>query len=113
MVLLGTVLTVVLQKVAAAWAGAEGSLRPSYAAVNLSYTFLAAVAGGYVTAAMGDLNPLSNVLALGIVVLVIGAISVLQSRGQQRLWYQIVVLVLSAAGVFVGGLLRLKLLGLL
>jgi len=106
-------LTALPQRFAPQWVGDKGRPKPTYAFVNLTYSFLAAVAGGYVTAQIAALSPLTNVLALAVVVLVLGSISALQMRGQQPVWYQVVLLVLSALGVLVGGLLQLKLLGVL
>ena len=53
-----------------------------YVFVNLGYSFLAAAAGGYVTAWIAAANPLVHVLVLGIIVLALAALSALQSKGQ-------------------------------
>lgn len=113
MTLLVLILTLALQRFAPGWVGDQRQPKPGFVAVNLAYSFAAAVAGGYITARLSPTNPLLAALALAIVVLVIGAISILQTRDQQPVWYQIALLVLSALGVFAGGLLLLKLWGLL
>lgn len=95
------------------WVESPGRPGAGYVAVNLTYSFLAAGAGGYVTAWMGSQNPLHTVLTLAIVVLVLGALSALQARGKQPAWYQVALLILSTMGVMAGGLLRLKLTGML
>ena len=100
--------TVVLQKRASAWIGAPDRPNPAYVLVNIAYSFLAAAAGGYVTAWIASENSLAKVLALAIVVLVMSAISTLEGRGRQPLRYQIALAVLSPIGVVVGGLIRLK-----
>ena len=105
--------TAVLQKRAPAFVGAQGSPRPAYVAVNLGYSFLGAAAGGYVTAWIADLNPLHTALALAIVVLAMGAISALQARGKQPVWYQVALLIISPLGVVAGGILRMRMLGLI
>ena len=60
----------------------QGKPEWSYIIVNLGYSFLAAAAGGYVTAWAAKANPLYHILALGIVVLALAALSALQTRGR-------------------------------
>lgn len=105
--------TALLTRVAPEWAGAEGQPRAGYAFVNLGYSFLAAAAGGYVTAWASAGNPLIHVLVLGIVVLAMAALSALQSRGMQPVWYALTLLALMPFGVLAGGLVRLRVLGML
>ena len=76
---------------------------PGYVFVNLGYSFLAAAAGGYVTAWIAQNNPLIHVLALGIIVLLVAALSALQQRGQQPVWYVLTLVALTPLGVFAGG----------
>ena len=85
----------------------------SYLVVNLGYSFLAAAAGGYVTAWTAAANPLIHVLALGIVVLALAALSVLQSKGMQPIWCQLTLVAIAPLGVLAGGLLRLRVLGII
>ena len=108
------VVTVLFQRLVPEWVQTEGRPRPAYVFVNLGYSFLAAAAGGYVTAwAAVDVNPLILVLALGIIVLLLSALSAMQSRGKQPVWYQLTLLAISPLGVLAGGLLRLRVLGIL
>jgi hypothetical protein len=102
-----------LNQLAPEWAGAEGRPRPGYAFVNLGYSFLAASAGGYVTAWASKNNPLIHVLVLGIVVLAVAALSALQGRGEQPIWYALALLAITPLGVLAGGLVRLRVLGIL
>jgi len=113
MAVLVVVVTALLTKLAPVWVGAEGKPRPAYAFVNLGYSFLAAAAGGYVTAWLSAANPLVHVLVLGIVVLAMGALSALQTRGKQPVWYALTLLAVSSLGVLAGGLVRLRVLGIL
>lgn len=106
-------LTALLARFAPKWAGEQPNPRPGYAALNIVYSFLAALAGGYVTAIMPSANPLILVLALAIIVLVLGALSALQSRGKQPVWYAITLVAITPAGVMAGGMLRLWILGIL
>lgn len=84
-----------------------------YTVVNLGSSLLAGAVGGYVTAWIGSANPLIYVLALAIIVLALAALSALQSRGKQPIWYQLAQVAVSPAGVFAGGLIRLRVLGIL
>jgi hypothetical protein len=106
-------ITAVLVRVFPAWVGVPNPPHASYVLVNLVYSFLAAAAGGYVTAWMAVHNPLHTVLTLALVALVMGALSALQARGRQPAFYQVALLVVGALGVMAGGLLRLKIAGLL
>jgi hypothetical protein len=94
-----------------AWGAAKP--KPGYVFVNLGYSFLAAAAGGYVTAWIAQHNPLIHVLALAITVLLLAAMSAVQQRGQQPVWYMLTLVALTPIGVFAGGLLRLRVIGVL
>jgi hypothetical protein len=113
MALLVMVLTALLTRLIPSWTGTEGSPRAGYMFVNLGYSFLAAAAGGYVTAWAAAANPLIHILALGIVVLALAALSVLQSKGMQPIWYQLTLVAITPLGVLAGGLLRLRVVGIL
>ena len=58
-------------------------------------------------------NPLIHVLALALVVLALAALSALQLRGKQPIWYQLTLVAISPIGVLAGGLARLRVLGIL
>jgi len=58
-------------------------------------------------------NPLIHVLALALVVLLLAALSAMQARGKQPIWYALVLVVLSPVGVLAGGLVRMRVLGIL
>lgn len=105
--------TALLARLTPGWASAEGRPQPGYAFVNLGFSFLASAAGGYVTATVAAANPLIHVLALALVVLLLAALSALQSRGKQPIRYQLALLILSPLGVLAGGLVRLRVLGIL
>ncbi len=62
------VMTVLLRWLAPEWVGIERRPRAGYVFVNLGYSFLAAAAGGYVTAWAAGMSPLPSVLALAVVV---------------------------------------------
>ena len=113
MAVLVIAITALLTKLTPSWVGVQGKPRPGYIFVNLGYSFLAAAAGGYVTAWAAAANPLVHVLALGMVVLALAALSALQSRGKQPIWYQLVLVAISPLGVLAGGLVRLRVVGIL
>ncbi len=95
------------------WVGTKGKPDPGYVFANLGYSFLAAAAGGFVTAWIAAANPMPNILGLAVVVLALGAVSALQSRGKQPAWYLAALLVISPLGVVAGGLVRLRVTGIL
>lgn len=85
----------------------------SYTIVNVGASLLAGAAGGYVTAVVGTGNPMIEVLALGIVVLALSALSALQARGKQAIWYLLLQVAISPMGVLAGALVRMRVLGIL
>jgi hypothetical protein len=93
--------------------GSPASPGVSYTLVNLGASFLAGTAGGYITAWVGFANPLIHVLALAIIILALAALSALQSRGQQPIWYQLAQVAISPIGVLAGGLIRLRVMGII
>lgn len=106
-------LTALLVNLTPSWVGDEGHPQPGYIFVNLCYSFLAAAAGGYVTAWLAVSNPLFHDLALAIIVLAMAALSAMQSKGRQPIWYQLTLTALSPLGVLAGGLIRLRVLGII
>ncbi len=106
-------LTALLMRLTPSWVQTRGKPQPGYIFVNLAYSFLAAAAGGYVTAWVAAANPLYHVLALAIIVLALSALSAMQQRGKQPIWYQLLLIALSPLGVFAGGIIRLRVLGIL
>jgi len=113
MVLLVLVVTALLTRFAPSWAGDPPKLRAGYIFVNLGYLFLAAAAGGYVSAWAAVANPLVHVLTLSIIVSVLSALSALQSRGKQPIAYQLALVAVSPLGAMAGGLVRLRVEGIL
>jgi hypothetical protein len=103
----------ILQGLAPSFAALSAQPDLSYTIVNLGASFLAGAAGGYAAAWVAAANPLIHVLALALIVLAIAALSALQSRGKQPIWYQLAQVALSPVGVFAGGMVRLRVLGVL
>ena len=75
---------------------------------NLGTTLVAALLGGYVTAAAADRNPLIHALALGLIVLLLAALSAIQTRGTYPIWFALLMVALAPCAVVGGGLLRLN-----
>jgi hypothetical protein len=113
MAILVIIVTAMLGRLVPEWVGTEGRPRPGYVIVNLGYSFLAAAAGGYVTAWTAVSNPLILVLALSIVILLMSALSAMQSRGKQPVWYQLALVAIAPLGALAGGLVRMRYLGIL
>ena len=113
MAALVAIVTILLQKLTPSWVSEEGRPRLAYIFVNLGYSFLAAAAGGYVTAWLSPANPLVHVLVLAITVLLLAALSALQQRGQQPVWYMLTLVAITPAGVLAGGFIRLRVMGIL
>jgi Fe2+ transport system protein B len=111
MAVLVILLTAFLKRRFPEWVGVPARPGAAYVAVNLAYSFMAAIAGGYVTAWIAWFNPMACVLFLAIVVLAMSGISALEARGKQPLWYQISLLAISPIGVVAGGLIRLRVMG--
>jgi len=105
--------TALLVKLAPQFVGSHGHPRAGYVAFNLIYSFIAAAAGGYVTAWIAIQNSLIHVLVLALVVLLLSGMSMVQQRGQQPVLYQLALVVLSPVGILLGGMLRLRLTGVL
>jgi hypothetical protein len=103
----------ILQAVAPSLAEAAPRPNLSYTVVNLGASFLAAASGGYAAAWAARANPLIHVLALALIILALAALSALQQRGKQPIWYQLSQVALSPVGVLAGGLMRLRVLGVL
>ena len=112
MAIVVAVITALLMKLAPTWVGTTGHPRFGYVIVNLIFSFAAATLGGYVTAWMAQSNPLIHTLALALIVLLLAALSAMQQRGLQPIWYQLLLVAITPAGVFAGGMLRLRVMGI-
>ncbi len=112
-VLLGLGLTALAARLVPRWADEVGKQAPGYFFAQLGFSFLAAATGGYVTARLATGNPLIQVLVLALVVLLLSAMSALQARGKYPIWFQLAQVAITPLGVLAGGLMRLRVLGIL
>ena len=113
MAILVAAATTLFVKLAPGFVGEQGHPKPGYVLFNVIYSIIAAAVGGYVTAWIATDNPLVKTLFLALIVLLLAALSALQQRGKQPIWYQLLLIAITPAGVLLGGYLRLKLTGLL
>jgi hypothetical protein len=60
-----------------------------YLVINVVFSFLAAAAGGFVTALVAAVKPVEHAYVLACVMLVMGALSYARYRGTQPGWYQL------------------------
>jgi hypothetical protein len=113
MAVLVALITALLTWLVPEWVRVEAKPRPGYVFANVGSSFLAAAAGGYMTAWAAAANPLYMVLVLAIIVLAIAALSAMQSRGKQPAWYLLAMVAIAPLGVMAGGLVRMRALGIL
>jgi hypothetical protein len=106
-------MTGLLERLIPSWADRSRPVEPGYAFVSLGWSLLAATAGGYTTAYVGATNPMQLVLALGVIFLVFSAMSAMQERGKQPIWFLLALVALTPLGALAGGLVRLRVLGVL
>lgn len=112
-VLAMAVLTALMKKLLPEWAEAAGKPGWGAAFTNIAGSFAAAAGGGYVAAWVSSPTPMQHVLALGIVVLALAAMSALQTRGQRPVWFLLALVVAPPLGVLAGGLVWLRVAGIL
>ena len=83
---------------------APGDVSAGYLAANLVLSFLAAVAGGYAAAWIGGPLRLVSVAVLAALVLVAGFL--MEGSSGQPGWYPLLIPLIGAVGVAIGGWLR-------
>lgn len=81
-----------------------------YLAVNVTYSFLAAICGGYIAGRLAGQRPVMHAAVLAAVLTIMSLISAWSggettSNGQPG-WYSPVIAVIGVAGVMLGGWLR-------
>jgi uncharacterized protein YggT (Ycf19 family) len=82
-------------------------------AVNVGLSFLFSTLGGYVTARYTAGNPLAHASMLAMAVLLLSAISAIQMKGKQPVYYLLILMIIPTLAVLAGALLRLHQLGVL
>jgi hypothetical protein len=85
---------------------------PFIMAVNVAIGLICSLLGGYITARYAQNNPLVHSLMLALAVLLLSALSALQMKGKQPIYYLLVLTTIPPLAVLGGGLLRLHQIGL-
>lgn len=105
--------TFLLRRVIPTWAAIEQKPGIGYTLANSGILFLSAALGGFVTARLAAANPLIHTLALALIILLLSAMTAMQSRGKQPIWYLLLMVSLAPVGVFAGGVVWLRMTGIL
>ena len=97
----------------AATGGVPANPSSAYLVVNLAYSFVAAVVGGWLTARLSPDRPRLHVAVLAALMAVLSAVTMSQHQpgtpaAQQSSGYLWAVAVLGILGVFLGGWLRTR-----
>jgi hypothetical protein len=83
---------------------------PGYLGVNLGYSLLFAVCGGYVAATVARRRPVAHAAGVGVIMLILGVASIVlvgtSGMGEQPAWYPYILLVLGPAGALLGGVVK-------
>jgi hypothetical protein len=90
------------------WVAAEGAPTAPYLVINVAYSFIAALTGGYVAAWIASRLFLLHAIALGAFVLVMTIISAVLYENRQPRWYQVLLGVLMPLAVVLGGWVRAR-----
>jgi hypothetical protein len=80
----------------------SGHPAPGYLVLNVVYSFIAAAAGGFVTALIAAVKPVEHAYVLACVMLVMGALSYAHYRGTQPGWYQLLLVLAPPACAIAG-----------
>jgi hypothetical protein len=99
-------LTVLVRKISPAWVGSGRTPNATYLYTNLSYSFGAAMIGGYVAAVIGSHAPLAHACALAGLVLVMAVVAAVQIGDRQPRWYQASLALTGPLGAVLGGWIR-------
>jgi hypothetical protein len=107
--LMGFTVLVLITLAATQFGPAAGTTRTTGAmAVEIVYSVLFAMFGGYVAALIARRAEVAHAAILAAVILLISVITVMGTREPAPLWYNATLTLLSAAGVIVGGMLRAR-----
>jgi MFS-type transporter involved in bile tolerance (Atg22 family) len=94
---------------------ARASEQPAIAEiiVQLGGSFVAGALGGFLTAYLARGNSLIHVLVLALVILLMAALGSMQERGKRPVWFLLAQVALAPLGVMAGGMLQLRIAGIL
>lgn len=100
--------TYALQQIEPGWFLIGAPLTAGYLAVNIAYSLLAALTGGYLVARLAKQAHLKHVYALATLSLAMAVLSAFASGGDQPVWYRIFLAVMMPMVVIAGGRLRVR-----
>jgi hypothetical protein len=80
----------------------SGRPTPGYLTLNVIYSLAAAVFGGWLTARLAGRSPIAHGIALAVVMLVLSAVSYLQSTGTQPIAYQVFLVLMPPVAAIAG-----------
>lgn len=106
MVILVMLFTGALRMLAPSWFPVDGAPTGPYLIANVLYSFLAAVAGGYVAARIASRLPVHHAIALASLVLCMSILSAVYYAARQPRWYQVLLAVMMPPTVVLGGYVR-------
>ena len=99
-------LTGAIRMLSPSWFPADGAPTGPYLTTNVVYSFVAALAGGYVAAWIATRLPMQHAIALGTFVLVMSVMSARFYGARQPRWYQVLLAVVMPLAVVLGGYVR-------
>jgi len=88
--------------------GVHMDVPTSFGVISLIYSTMYAVFGGYVCAVIAKQNRLKHGLILAGLVFVLSLVSVYMDRGQQPIWYQVMLVLLGAPAAVFGAWIRAR-----
>ena len=86
--------------------GSSEPLPLEYLAANLSASAIAALCGGFLTAAIAGRSPLAHGLALAVVIVLMSILSMKQAGASQPRWYQLTLATAMPALALTGAFIR-------
>ena len=75
--------------------------------VNIGLSLIFSILGGYVTARYAEANPQTHAFMLAVAVLLLSAVSAVQMKNKQPIYYLLILTVIPPLAVVAGGILRL------
>jgi len=104
--------TALLKRVAPNLAHDDSSPDPFAMAINVGVGLVCSLLGGYITARFAQGNPIVHALMLALAVLLLSALSAVQMKGKQPIYYLLILTTIPPLAVLCGGLLRMHQIGL-